>query len=402
MTGTIANRLAVAGLAAALALAFSPGASAAPKEKAELAPPAASPMDDAKGKVEAKEKETRRTLKVEAKHLEPGRRYEVRRRGESAPIGDFTTNRRGKGKTKIVEDTPAPQALRAEYGLRDGNPSDGGGNHDDPTGGDGTGCRDDYPYGDGDCGGDDGGNGDPGGGGWGYGYYYYYYYYYYYPCPDEPRDEPCAWYCVQIVDEETGEVVLECDGEEHEDDGECEFPVLEDFEIGYADYCGEDGSFGSVVMQRYDYEGEAYDQFYFSFATPREMEDCEGWYEWRFYEVSADQETGLPLGVGSVRDLAGRAFEIRGADEATVIAGELPHLESLGDIPLWYGPTGGGDGTEGDGDHGLWEGFPDFTLWIADDEGELVKAAVFQEIDLGDPWIPYEGGGANGLPGAAR
>ena len=252
-----------------------------------------------------------------------------------------------------------------------------------------------------DCGGDDPSGG--GGHGCGYGYYYYYYPFPGY-CPDEPREDPCAWYCVQVVDAETGEVVLECDDEKHKkkDDDECEIPVLEDFELGYADYCAEDGTFGSVVMQRYDFEERAYDQFYFSLMVPGAMDECYGWYEWTFHDVFADQDTGLPLGVESVRDLAGREFEVRDAGGSAVLGGALPMLESLGDIPIWYYPAGGDDGSGGIADRGEGEGDAAYTLWIADDGGELVKAADFVTYDYGDPYVPDEGDGSNGLPGGVR
>jgi hypothetical protein len=402
MPGTIANRLAVAGLAAALALCFAPGVAASPTEVGGLAPPTDSPLSEATGKVKAKERRAKRTLKVEAKRLEAQRRYEVRRPGETTALGEFTTNRRGKGKAKITEDV-APEPVA--YGYVDGGDGirDDGNQVPDDGGGDGT-CGN--TWGDPDCGGDDPSGGGGHGGGYGYGYYYYYPYPGY--CPDEPREDPCAWYCVQVVDAETGEVVLECEDEKHgrgdgNGGGDCEIPVLEDFELGYADYFNDDGTFASVVMQRYDFEEKAYDQFYFSLMVPGAMDECFGWYEWTFYDVFADQDTGLPLGVESVRDLAGREFEVRDAEGNAVLGGALPALESLGDIPIWYYPAGGGDGTGGlrdDGSGG--EGDAAYTLWITDDGGALVKAADFATYDFGDPYVPDEGGDPNGLPGGVR
>ena len=413
MTGTLSNRLAAVGLAAALAFGLAPGAAASPTEKSELAPPAASVLVEATGKVKAKERKKNRTIKVEAKRLEAGRTYEVRRTGGGEALAEFTTNRKGKGKAKITEDLPLDPV---GYDSRD--PADGGGIDDGGNGGDDGGSGGDcgggfYPYGDGDCGGD--GGSDPGRGNGGYGYGYYYYPYPGYCPPDEePRDdEPCSWHCVQVCDKETGEVVLECKGENGNGHGngngngngngggDCDIPVLEDFELGYADYYADDGSFASVVMQRYDFEGAPYDQFYFSLMVPKEMEDCFGWYEWTFYDVYADQDTGLPLGVQSVRDLAGRAFEIRDAAGTAFIAGSLPALESLGDIPIWYYPAGGDDGSGGIDDREPPAGEAAFTLWIAGDDGELVEAAEFRtyEVGLPDEPQPGEGDGTNTLPG---
>lgn len=403
MTGTLSNRLAAVGLAAALAFGFAPGATASPTEKSELAPPAASVLVEATGKVKAKERKKNRSIKVEAKRLEASRTYEVRRTGGGEALAEFTTNRKGKGKAKITEDLPLEPV---GYDSRD--PADGGGMDDGGSGGDCGGGF--YPYGDGDCGGDDGS--DPGRGNGGYGYGYYYYPYPGYCPPDEPRDdEPCSWHCVQVCDKETGEVVLECKGENGNGHGngngngngngggDCDVPVLEDFELGYADYYADDGSFASVVMQRYDFEGTPYDQFSFSLMVPKEMEECAGWYEWTFYDVYADQDTGLPLGVGSVRDLAGRAFEIRDAGGTAFIAGSLPALESLGDIPIWYYPAGGGDGSGGiDDREPPAEGEAAFTLWIAGDDGELVEAAEFHTYEVGLPYEPQPGDGTNTLP----
>ena len=408
MTGTLSNRLAAVGLAAALAFGFAPGAAASPTEKSELAPPAASVLVDATGKVKAKERKKNRTIKVEAKRLEARRTYEVRRVGGTEALAEFTTNRKGKGKAKITEDLPLEPVGYDSRDPADGGGIDdgsGGGTDDGSGGGDGT-CGNMFPYGDGDCGGDDGG--DPGRGG-GYGYYYYYPYPGYCP-PEEPRDdEPCSWHCVQVCDKETGEVVLECRGENGNGHGhgsgngngggDCDIPVLEDFELGYADYCADDGSFATVVMQRYDFEGTPYDQFSFSLMVPTEMEECAGWYEWTFYDVYADRDTGLPLGVESVRDLAGRAFEIRDAAGTAFIAGSLPALESLGDIPVWYYPAGGGDGTDGGNeipDREPPEGDAAFTLWIAGDDGELVEAAAFRTYEVGLPYEPQPGDGGDG------
>jgi len=228
------------GFTAAAALAAALGAWLAPREalagsateKRDLHPPigaAADATTPATGNVEGRENRRGRTLDVKVRNLAPRRAYEVRSLGDDRTLTTFTTNRRGRGTAKYRDEAPAPapraggQALEVSFNFDfefnfefnfDGGTGDGSG--------DGTGIDWTDP------------SNWPDGSDW-----------------IDPGTDPDAcgfdWYCVQILDAETGECVLTCDGDEH--DG-CGDPVEYRFESGFDVYCGDDGEFAYATMSR--------------------------------------------------------------------------------------------------------------------------------------------------------
>jgi hypothetical protein len=104
----------------------------------------------------------------------------------------------------------------------------------------------------------------------------------------------------------------------------------------------------------------------------------------RQFLKSTYDEDGLPLGVGSVRDLGGRAIEIRDGEERVVVKGEVPVLEKDpadgGDKPDGGDGGDGGDKPDGGDDGG---DKPDGS----DDGGDkptdtLVAKAVFHRTEF--------------------
>jgi hypothetical protein len=77
--------------------------------------------------------------------------------------------------------------------------------------------------------------------------------------------------------------------------------------------------------------------------------------------------TPLPLGARTVADLAGRAFAIRDADGATLVAGVLPALRAVVVQPdaasRFAAEAGGASGA--------------VTLWLADAAGSLRSVGAF-------------------------
>jgi hypothetical protein len=325
-------------LAAGLAVALAPDDALAGTRR-KLQPPPDSAAPAASGKIRVRESGTDRRIDLRAKGLSPSHAYAVQDANTGETLGSFSTNRRGKGRLRVREDLGG-----SAQALRDGSGSDGnGGGSCDGSGGDGSSCGDDV--------------------------------------------------CFVVVDEETGEYVLQC-----EDLGD---PVQVDLEFGYEAYWSDDeGTFGSATLFR-AVEGDRVEEGY-SVALERSTQTDDA-ISYDLYEIGGVLATGLPLGLKSVKDLEGRAFEIRDADGDVVLEGILPRMEDLGEVPV-FDPSGGDDGTgmpkapEPIDDEQL------YFLWLADDDGVLVKVGALAHLyhedfdpsncpDFDDIPIPDEGSG---------
>jgi hypothetical protein len=231
---------------------------------------------------------------------------------------------------------------------------------------------------------------------------------------------------VEIVDPATGDSVLE---------GDVDPPAPEPAE-GYADYYDDDGDAGSAYLSSWPEYGES---FSLSFM-PAASEDDSKFSYYDFNRSTADGDE-LPLGVDTVAELGGRAFEIRDADGNVALAGELPEVETLdfdwgddgngireGEWDDWgdwggdkdedwsnwlpeggwsdwggyddgWNPAGGDDGRNGitksgKRNGGVKEDAADFTLFVADENGDLQNAGAFHEetYEYEDPGCGYGGG----------
>lgn len=274
----------------ALVCAAAPAAEAKAKggrERIALARPATAPDGDAVGSVEVRSRSGSAVLKV--RRLEPRSTYTVVDATTGAELGDFATNRRGRGRF----------AFGAGTGARRGK----GGN-----------AAVEMPDG------------------------------------------------IEIVDPETGKVILETDLP-----GDTEEPAHA-FAFGFAEFLDDDGDACTVSLSSYpEYGSESFHLSLFRGATKpsddpppatnRELPFggdllehgclCEPWYE---FSGDTTWGKGLPLGVATAAELAGRDFEIRDGDGALVIAGTLPELETFEDT--WVCPLPEvveGDGSTPDG-----------------------------------------------------
>jgi hypothetical protein len=236
---------------------------------------------------------------------------------------------------------------------------------------------------------------------------------------------------VQIFDGETGDCVLE---------GGVVADPCEGLLAGYADYESDAGDYGSVFME----SAPGFDSEFFSFTFFSSRESFAAAY----YDFTRGTLFGgeRPLGVESVTELAGRAFEVRDADGAVVLDDVLPELEEeecytiqpekpddggdWGDF--WSGDwgddwSGGGNGDWTDDWSGDWSGDWGFdpagsggadgvtkharkdgeddggspsgyTLWIEDENGELQEAGAFDQILYDVPVeCPYDPGTGGGI-----
>jgi hypothetical protein len=184
---------------------------------------------------------------------------------------------------------------------------------------------------------------------------------------------------VEIVDLETGDTVLTGDTT----------GTLQGL-YGYANL-GNATESVTVTMGSDPYAEMEY--FTFSYFAPP---TADGWYA-PVYELWADTSTGgLPLGVSSVLDLAGRDFQVRDENDDVVFRGALPDVEAY-DIPdLPKCPSEGEVGMPPDDPWGGWENggsggeVPfDFTQWL-DPSGD-----GFLQFLLGGLF----GGGMGGMDG---
>ena len=212
---------------------------------------------------------------------------------------------------------------------------------------------------------------------------------------------------VQIFDGESGDCVLE---------GGVVSDPCEGLLYGYADYSNDAGDSGSVYME--SAPGFESEFFSFTFFSSRES-FAAAYYDFTRMTLLGDE---LPLGVESVTELAGRAFEVRSPEGDVLLDDVLPELEDGECITIdpekpddggdwgdfwsgdWTGDwTGGGDyGLPGAGDalfgadgtfgHAAKSGVKDgedgsdgsspsgFTLWIEDENGEMQEAGEFDQI----------------------
>ncbi len=99
-----------------------------------------------------------------------------------------------------------------------------------------------------------------------------------------------------------------------------------------------------------------------------------------FYTYDASTSNGegeLPLGVASIDDLSGRAYELRDASGAAFVTGTVPALESVENS--WDCDTDG---------EAISPGAAPYTFWIADDEGTLTQVGELSEMRDGGPGFP--------------
>ncbi len=183
-----------------------------------------------------------------------------------------------------------------------------------------------------------------------------------------------------------------------------------------------------------------------------------GDFHW-WYADNYSDGSGLPFGASSVDELVGKAFEVRDAEGAILLEGDVPELETIefepwpepGEWTFEYGSVlsepgsgafvsvdlsstsgpgkeegerevydsislfvspemvwamdGGMDMMGGDRPGGEFEEIPGpVTFWIADDGGDLVKVAT---VEASEPWVYGPGddpmGGGNGMmPGMGK
>jgi hypothetical protein len=208
---------------------------------------------------------------------------------------------------------------------------------------------------------------------------------------------------VQILDGGTGDCVLQ---------GGVVVDPCEGLLDGFADYENEAGDYGSVFME--SAPGFESEFFSFTFFSSRES-FAAAYFDFTRMTLLGDE---LPLGVESVTELAGRAFEVRSPEGDVLLDDVLPELEQSECITIdpekpddggdwgdfWSGDWtgGGGDGLPGAGDgsygadgtyrsaakSGVRDGADGnggsspsgFTLWIEDENGELQQAGEFDQI----------------------
>ena len=212
---------------------------------------------------------------------------------------------------------------------------------------------------------------------------------------------------VRIFDEDSGDCVLQ---------GGVVADPCEGLLDGYADYENEAGDYGSVFME--SAPGFESEFFSFTFFSSRES-FAAAYFDFTRMTLLGDE---LPLGVESVTELAGRAFEVRSPEGDVLLDDVLPELEESECITIdpekpddggdwgdfWSGDWtddsngGGGYGLPGaddawfgadgtyrnaaksgvrDGEDGSDGSSPSgFTLWIEDENGELQQAGEFDQI----------------------
>jgi hypothetical protein len=239
----------------------------------------------------------------------------------------------------------------------------------------------------------------------------------------------------EIVDPETGEVVLECDlPDGGEDDG------TYDYAFGFADFSNDACDWASVSMSSFpEWDSESFYLSFYPSAKGDEETDrcwCTPWFDYVADTAMGDE---LPLGVDAVADLSGRGFRIVDADGNVVIEGVLPEMEEFdyefecpkpfpedpwGELPddledfpwieidgttMGHGddsaPARGGRRNKS-GRRGGVRDIPEipqeeepapegtYSLWIEGDDGEYVEIGALAEYDPCDFWygIPEDPG----------
>ncbi|MHC4923435.1 MAG: hypothetical protein ACYTG4_05065, partial [Planctomycetota bacterium] len=202
------------------------------------------------------------------------------------------------------------------------------------------------------------------------------------------------WFCIEITHPDSDAPVLKCYGVDEDENGDPVIPEERDerefaFEAGWGDY-GTDDFWGMSSLTYMKAGDEIFDAFDFSIIEfsedGRSMTVHEFW-------AYGGTDAGLPLGVRSVRDLAGRAFAVTNLDGRTVMSGDLPEMEDFGGFKL-IGPIDlFGEWMVPDVDD-MWmppasDLAPEYVLRIANDRGELVEVAELQRWEM-ELWFPMD------------
>jgi hypothetical protein len=331
--------LMAAGIGLSPDLAFAKGL----KEKRDLVAPRDGFDRDAEGDLKASQKKNRRTFKIKVRNLEPKTTYRVLD-NDGVLLGTFRTNKRGKGKVKLSRDLGDVRI--AESHAKDSPVDDNHGKRDGGDDGAGTDVWDDF------------------------------------------------WFCIEITHPDSDAPVLKCYGVDEDENGDPVIPEERDerefaFEAGWGDY-GTDDFWGMSSLTYMKAGDEIFDAFDFSIIEfsedGRSMTVHEFW-------AYGGTDAGLPLGVRSVRDLAGRAFAVTNLDGRTVMSGDLPEMEDFGGFKL-IGPIDlFGEWMVPDVDD-MWmppasDLAPEYVLRIANDRGELVEVAELQRWEM-ELWFPMD------------
>jgi hypothetical protein len=169
---------------------------------------------------------------------------------------------------------------------------------------------------------------------------------------------------VDVVDPDTGEVVLTGDVTPPD-------PVPA---YGFESYADDDGDSAYVEMSTYPDYGDTFSLSFYPAADASADPAGSRGFAYAFLRDTASGDD-LPLGASSVTELAGRAFEIRGADGAVALAGDLPALQDAEDPIVWDEPPvwdDGGDDRGGWDDGNGWDYTIGWDAWGGvDDDGVL-------------------------------
>lgn len=184
---------------------------------------------------------------------------------------------------------------------------------------------------------------------------------------------------------------------------------LGDFAFGFGFYGSPDAHSGSVSMLSLPSDG--LESFELSMSPPF-GEDDTTWSVLTYHASTLEGDVALPLGVASVSELSGRAFQVVLGDRV-VLEGDLPEMEDLGDPmpfdrmpyeqapgmpePLPMPPVW--EGRDGEGDWNEWGGWTDGGGFMDGEWGDWEWGdGAWGDWEIGEiDWIdPIEGGWGGG------